>query len=1265
MAKSKKRTPRSATPPKTEVYRHPEATSPLRPEVGTQSQFKKKKPPKTYRYDSSLAPELNWDGQNPAREEGEALLSRIADLGLRIGKCSDDNERRKLQTELVEATDRLKRLSKPFLNWAGKAERLSFDVPTLPLFVHERLSTKGIIETLQGHKRDQQIELELFGDTKFSITDQVLKAYEYQDKWVNRMVLGDSLVVMNSLLHYEGLGGQVQMIYIDPPYGVKFGSNFQPFVRKRDVSHNDDEDMTREPEMVKAYRDTWELGLHSYLTYMRDRLLLARDLLSPTGSVFVQISDENVHHVREVMDEVFGVENFVSIVTFQKTESQTSTTLSAVSDYLLWYARDNSRLRYRNLFLWKEIGGQGATGYTYIESPAGSTFRSLTSEELLQPSLIPDGWKLFDGTPLVSQSGGDNARFPVEFKGKSYTPGSNYWKTNRDGFEKLMAANRIVALGSRIEYKRYFNDFPVFPLANLWTGLGERGFVGEKLYVVQTAAKVIQRCVLMTTDPGDLVLDPTCVRKGTRVWCSPSLTPSPNSGRDGVGLEVGERGIMLKAIEELGEGEYSIGHDGKPHQVTRVIRKPYRGEMVHLRTNDQTPSTENTPSPTSGKDGMGLWLTADHRVLAKLRPRSLGGNRDWSGVPSHHFSYAQQMRLEPTYGEKVLWNALRNKQLGIKFRRQHPIGPFIADFFSREAQLVVEVDGATHHDADAREYDHQRDAHLRSLGLDVLRFSDEEVSSNPNGICIAIENQVHFRTESVDGAEWIQAGMLQPGDIVFAWSPSPSLPEVGESVLKAGSGRDGVGALTAVRIESVETEWSEEEVYDLEVEGAHSFITETCVVHNCGSGTTAYVAEQWGRRWITIDTSRVPLALARQRLLTATFAYYKLKDEQRGPVGGFVYERKQNNKGEEVGGIVPHVTLKSIANNEPPAEEVLVDRPEEINKITRVSGPFCFEATIPTPVDWDASTPSPEEGAIAQHDGEDYGNFVERMLEVLRKSPVLHLVGGKTIQFKNVRPPAKSLSLSAEAVVEATAPGQKPSLKDAIAEADEKNKGMLPLSQRHVALVFGPENGAVSEKLVYEAAKEAAAKSYVHLYVIGFAVQPNARQLVDNCEQVMGIAATYVQATPDLMMGDLLKNMRSSQIFSVCGLPEIKIKKQKSKVKEEADKYQVELVGLDVFDPITMEVEHRKGDDVPAWLLDTNYNDRVFHVSQAFFPRTGAWDNLKKALKATYEEAVWDHLAGTTSAPFEPGEHGQIAVKVIDDRGNELLVVKKLSEVER
>jgi len=392
----------------------------------------------------------------------------------------------------------------------------------------------------------------------------------------------------------------------------------------------------------------------------------------------------------------------------------------------------------------------------------------------------------------------------------------------------------------------------------------------------------------------------------------------------------------------------------------------------------------------------------------------------------------------------------------------------------------------------------------------------------------------------------------------------------------------------------------------------------------CGSGATAYAAEQWGRRWITCDVSRVPLALARQRLLTATYPWHELNDDKRGPAGGFVYKRKQNRKGEEVGGIVPHITLKSIANNEPPKEEVLVDKPEKDNRITRVTGPFVFEATIPTPVEW-------EESDDVGTTGENYGDFVERMLEVLRQSPVLHLGDNETLTVKKVRRPAKTLSLSAEALSEEDQP---------------------------LAFVFGPENGAISEKLVYEAAREARGKSYTHLYVIGFAIQPHARKLVDTSEKAIGIPATYVQATPDLMMKDLLKNTRSSQIFSVCGLPDVDVYAAKDE-----GKFQVRLNAVDIFDPVTMDTDKSlKGKDVPAWFLDTDYNGMVFHVCQAFFPRTGAWNSVKKELKATHDEAVWDHLAGTESAPFEPGEQRMIAVKVIDDRGNELLVEKEIPE---
>ena len=899
-----------------EGYRHPEAGALLRPDVGTQAQFRKKKKPATYRYDSSLSPALEWDGQNPARERAEAKIAALQECIARLAASIGEGDaggiadgdlavaRKELATARAEI-DELQALSKPFLNWAGKAERLSFEVPTLPLFVHERLSTAAIVETLKGHKRDRQTDIfDLFGESDLPIHDRLLKAYEHRDGWVNRLVLGDSLVVMNSLLHYEGLGGQVQTIYMDPPYAVKFGSNFQPFVRKRDVTHGADDDMVREPEMVQAYRDTWELGVHSFLTYLRDRLLMARELLHPSGSIFVQMSDTNLHHVREVMDEVFGAECFVSQISFQTTSGFQTRTLATLGDFLLWYARDPERLKVRKLFEEQPVVlGEGNARWVLL--PDGS-YRGVTAAEKRREAPLPEGARLYSPDNMQSQNAPREPQ-PFKFEGKVYKPAANaHWKPNYpEGLERLAAADRIHVAANSLRYRRFASDFPYKERGNLWTDTLTGSFTDEKMYVVQTNPKVVERCLLMTSDPGDLVLDPTC-----------------------------------------------------------------------------------------------------------------------------------------------------------------------------------------------------------------------------------------------------------------------------------------------------------------------------------GSGTTAWCAEKWGRRWITCDTSRVPVALARQRMLTGTFDFFRLQESERGPAGGFEYRRKQNRKGEEVGGIALHITLESIANQEPAKEEVLVNRPEKDDAVTRISGPFCVEATIPTPVDWEGDGEE-DSGDLAAVDA--YGDHVERMIEVLRRSPVLHLGGGQRVSLSKVRRPARTMSLSAEALIESE-------------------------GERTAAIVFGPENGAVSETLVFEAAREAYAKGYAQLYVIGFAIQPDARRLVENCDRTVGVSAAYVQASMDLVMGDLLKNLRSSQIFSVCGLPDVRIN------RSEDGEYRVELLGLDVFDPVAMDSDHREGSDVPAWFLDTDYNGLCFHVCQAFFPRTSAWDGLKRSLRTEFDDSVWTHLSGTASAPFRSGEHGQVAVKVVDDRGNELMVVKPLSD---
>ena len=399
----------------------------------------------------------------------------------------------------------------PQLQWAGKAEHTSFDVPTVSLHVHERIDPRTIIEATRKRNGNGLPQMPLFESPEENppVRDAI-EFYKHRHNWSNRLISGDSLLVMNSLLGKEGMAGKVQMIYIDPPYGIRYGSNFQPFVNNRTVRDGRDEDLSQGPETIKAFRDTWELGVHSYLSYMRDRLLLARDLLSESGSVFVQISDENVHLIRGLMDEVFGTSNFCNMISFVKTGGKASQLLDTVDDFLLWYARDKEKVKYHQLYFPKEFGGERTSSYIWIESPDGQERRRLSSREQREHR-IPMGWKLFSAQNMTSQSGGDGARFPVKFEDRTITPTKNYWKTNPSGMDNLIKAKRLIMAGNSLNYVRFQDDFPVIPIHNIWTDTAIAGFSGEnKSYVVQTARRVIVRCLLMTTDPGDLVFDPTC-----------------------------------------------------------------------------------------------------------------------------------------------------------------------------------------------------------------------------------------------------------------------------------------------------------------------------------------------------------------------------------------------------------------------------------------------------------------------------------------------------------------------------------------------------------------------------------------------------------------------------------------------------------------------------------------------------------------------------------------------------------------------------------
>ncbi len=451
-------------------------------------------------YDPHLDPELNFDPQR-------ARIEQLIDDALASGD----------QEQMRAALEQLKKAQSPYLNWAGKAERTSFEVDTVSLHVHERIDPASILSAVRKRMKaegkskgmERAIQPGLF-DAPFESLPlrDAIDFYRHERGWANRLIAGDSLLVMNSLLQKESMAGRIQMFYFDPPYGIKYGSNFQPFFDKRDLSDSDkDEDLTQEPEMIKAFRDTWELGIHSYLTYLRDRLLLARELLHESGSVFVQISDDNVHHVRELMDELFGKENHVCLISFRKTGGTTAERLSTTVDFIVWYAKDIKKLKYNPLYNEKVSGGQGAQEYKQLQLPSGAR-RNMTTDEILGVSSLPQNSRVLTTASVVSDGTRTNTSDPFEFNGFTFEiPKNKNWKTSVNGMRRLCKAGRIdVRPGHRI-YRRYMDDFPVSDINSVWMDV--RGAL-DRRYVVETSFRVVERCMLMTTDPGDLVLDPTC-----------------------------------------------------------------------------------------------------------------------------------------------------------------------------------------------------------------------------------------------------------------------------------------------------------------------------------------------------------------------------------------------------------------------------------------------------------------------------------------------------------------------------------------------------------------------------------------------------------------------------------------------------------------------------------------------------------------------------------------------------------------------------------
>jgi len=765
----------------------------------------------------------------------------------------------------------------PTLSWSGKAEGTSFDVDTVSLHIHERIDPKRIIkQVLKKIPETVVAQPSLFEQPSENLnSEKEFDFYSHTKNWSNRLIAGDSLLVMNSLLEKENMSGKVQMIYIDPPYGIKYNSNFQPFTNKKDVKDNDDESIPAEPEMIKAFRDTWELGVHSYLTYLRDRLLLSKNLLHESGSIFVQISDENIHHVRELMQEIFGQENFCSQIIFQKAGKTGTNSLPSTFDYLIWYAKDINKLKKRELFTDKKDNPKLIKDYDQDDG---------------------DGRK-YRLSPINSQDSSPTRTLDIEWGGRKFHPGKNrHWSIDPKKIPELLDRGVLTARGNSIFYKLYLENQPGLALTNLWDDTSRGSFGDTNIYVVQTVPKVIQRCLLLSTDPGDLVLDITC-----------------------------------------------------------------------------------------------------------------------------------------------------------------------------------------------------------------------------------------------------------------------------------------------------------------------------------GGGTTAFVAEQWGRRWITCDTSRVSIQLSKQRLMTARFDYYQLAQEAEGVSSGFSYKN------------APHITVSSIANNEPIKLQTLYDQPLLIKDKVRVTGPFTVEA-VP------GIRTKPIEGNLP--DVSDKTNPTNPISEKLNdymdsiRTSGIRSYNNEGITFNSVE--------VAEGFAEIHAFGN----------IDSEG------SYKKCAIVFGPDYAPLEQTQVERTMDEIRSLVDKPEMVVfcSYAFDPEASKDIDNIK-IPGLQILKAQMNTDLLTKDLKKKVNTNRPFWLIGEPDIEIQETKD------GKYQVEVKGFDYYDPRTQELKGGSSDKIAVWMLDTDYDNRSLFPSQIFFPMQDEkrdWTKLAKALNGNVDEELLEQYTGTVSIPFIPGEKRTIAVKIVDDRGVEMLIVKKI-----
>lgn len=950
-------------------------------------------PKAKYQYSPHLPPVLRSDPTGSA----DRLPELVAAAGKRVLTAEE-------QRMFADAL----RNHEPWLEWTTKREqhdRGLFEVDPVALHIHERVSAQAIVRVALR----EDVQRDLFADPQQPYQEAV-QFYRHDMDWANRLILGDSLQVMSSLARRENLAGKVQMIYVDPPYGIRFSSNFQPEVGRKDVKEKD-VDLTREPEMVRAYRDTWNLGVHSYLSYMRCRLIAAHHLLAESGSIFVQIGDANLHRVRVLLDEIFGPENYCSTISYRTSVPLTSAGLASVNDYILWYARHRGRQKYFDLFVPRETGEKSR--YSSVELPDASR-RGLTAAERNDLSTLPPGTRLYSLMDLASSGYTASCIFDFEYNGRVYrTSSGKSWKTTPAGMARLAEAGRISDSGKTIRYVLYLDDFPVMKLTNSWQDTtGEL----DKQYVVQTHTKVIERCMLMTTSPGDLVMDPT-VGSGT------TAVVAEQWGRRWIGIDTSRVAISIAR--------------------QRLITSRFE----HYRTRGRTARGERNDNPCNGF----VYRTSPHVTLRSI---------------------AQNENLDPIFER----------------------------FRTESDSALAKCNAAL------------QDVTPQTRRLLLGKLADLEKRDRRQG-------------------ERLRPTLQLPSESFEPWT---------------------------VPFE---------------------------------------VDEDWPKC---------------------------LRDAVEG------YRKTSRTRTEEI--------AKCIAENA--EQDELVDQPEVVRGVVRVSGPFTVEGVRPEELalaDDGPFDPTPNE--FERDDGDDptlhnISAYLTRMVQLLRQDGIMFL-NNKQQRFGRIEP---LFEQSTGTVLHA---------EGAWESADNP-------SANSVAIGFGPQFGPVTALQVEELVR--ASRRYDELVVAGFSFDAEASAAIQEAQHPkLRIHQAYVRPDVNPGMDGLLKDTPDSQFFTVVaqiGAGDLEVRKAKG------GEFQVHLHGVDVYDPVSNVVRSTGADKVAAWFLDGDFDGRCFCVTQAFFPDKRAWEKIAKALKTAGD--AFQNFSGTISVPFPAGKHRRIAVKVIDPRGNEVMAIRAL-----